>query len=313
MKRSTVIGIAGWSIPPKHRNSADAASHLEGYARRFRAVEINSSFHRPHRRATYERWARSVPNEFRFSVKVPKLLTHELRLQRCRAPAARFLDEVQGLEEKLSTLLVQLPPSLEFERRPARNFFALLRAGTAAHIVCEPRHPSWFEPRVGEALERWQVSRAAADPSPAAAASTPGGDLAVVYYRLHGSPRMYYSAYDSRSLHLLCANMREHAAAGRCVWCIFDNTAAYAAWDNAVDLQRLHRDAAPIGERSSRGAGSSSTSSDPAPHRDPGTARCAPARSAPSCCVGQPTNEIAPARSAVRCPLPRSRPHKSSQ
>jgi uncharacterized protein YecE (DUF72 family) len=69
------IGCAGWSLPRVEQERFPAAgSHLERYASVFDAVEINSSFHRPHRPATYARWAAAVPSSFRFSVKLPKTI-----------------------------------------------------------------------------------------------------------------------------------------------------------------------------------------------------------------------------------------------
>jgi uncharacterized protein YecE (DUF72 family) len=70
------IGTAGWSVPSRYSGTIPAGgSHLERYARRLNAAEINSSFHRPHQRKTYERWACCTPANFRFSVKVPKTMT----------------------------------------------------------------------------------------------------------------------------------------------------------------------------------------------------------------------------------------------
>ncbi|MGZ3233287.1 MAG: DUF72 domain-containing protein [Croceibacterium sp.] len=88
------IGTAGWSIA---RDAADRfpaeGSSLQRYAARFSAAEINSSFHRPHRVSTWERWRDSVPDAFRFSVKVPKLITHELKLVECGEALDRFIGE----------------------------------------------------------------------------------------------------------------------------------------------------------------------------------------------------------------------------
>jgi uncharacterized protein YecE (DUF72 family) len=71
------IGTAAWSIPREHAAPFPVAgSHLERYAAVLNAVEINSSFYRPHRTATYERWAASVPEDFHFAVKIPKAITH---------------------------------------------------------------------------------------------------------------------------------------------------------------------------------------------------------------------------------------------
>ncbi len=248
------IGTAGWDIPRTHRETMeDSGSYLERYARCFNAVEVNSSFYRTHRIETYERWAKSVPAAFKFSVKVPKVITHESALRGCRSEIEDFARQVTGLGAKLSVLLVQLPPSLEYEWRPARNFFARLSGETPAQIVCEPRHPSWFAPSVDKCLARWQISRVAADPAPAGGA-TPAGDASIAYVRLHGSPRIYYSSYTPEFLSSLHERLRTHRRAGQQVWCIFDNTAAFAAWDNARALQALARNRSPAGFTSRPGA-----------------------------------------------------------
>src|ERR1041385_8233570 len=105
------IGCAGWSIPTAHaRLFGDGGSMLARYATRFNAVEINSCFYRPHQRKTYQRWADSVPADFRFSVKIPKLISHELALRHSGAALDRFLGEVGGLSDKLAGVLLQMPP-----------------------------------------------------------------------------------------------------------------------------------------------------------------------------------------------------------
>ena len=96
------IGTAGWSIPALHSPSfAAVGSHLARYAAVMNAVEINSSFHRPHMPKTYERWRALVGPEFRFSVKLPKTITHELRLKGCKDLISRFFDESAGLGRSL--------------------------------------------------------------------------------------------------------------------------------------------------------------------------------------------------------------------
>jgi uncharacterized protein YecE (DUF72 family) len=94
MKASFRIGTAGWGVPSQYLDQVPpGGSHLQRYARRLNAAEINSSFYRPHRRTTYQRWAHSVPDDFRFSVKVPKAITHEAGLAACGALLDRFVDE----------------------------------------------------------------------------------------------------------------------------------------------------------------------------------------------------------------------------
>ncbi len=139
------IGCAGWGLPI---SAADrfptSGSHLERYAARLDAVEINSSFYRSHRPATYQRWAATVPETFRFAVKVPRLITHERRLVNVEEPLDNFLQQMMLLGSRRGPLLVQLPPSLVFHPGQAAAFFSMLRTKLSGPVVCEPRHASWF-------------------------------------------------------------------------------------------------------------------------------------------------------------------------
>ncbi|MBD2750625.1 DUF72 domain-containing protein [Microvirga sp. BT688] len=229
------IGTAGWSIPKEHAEPFPiAGSHLERYGAVLNAVEINSSFYRPHRPATYERWAASVREAFRFAVKIPKAITHEQRLKDVGDLLDRFLSEVEGLGPKLGPLLVQLPPSLTFEPGVADHFLSELRSQVAGSIVCEPRHASWFTPEVGALLGELRIARVAADPAPVPGADEPGGWRGLSYYRLHGSPRIYYSAYSPEYLAAIAVLLADSATTATETWCIFDNTAAFAATGNAL-------------------------------------------------------------------------------
>lgn len=236
------IGCAGWSIAAAHRGLfGDGANVLARYATRFDAVEINSSFYRPHRRATYARWADAVPSAFRFSVKLPRAITHELRLQRAGAVLDRFMDEAGGLGDRLGCLLVQLPPSLAYDARIATTFFAMLRRRWPGAVACEPRHPTWFEPRAEALLLRHRIARVAADPAPHPHAAAPAGDPKLRYWRRHGAPRIYYSAYDDEALRTLSDAVAATTANDADAWVIFDNTAHGHATPNAVDFQTLIR------------------------------------------------------------------------
>lgn len=230
------VGCAGWSIPRQYAAAFPAdGTHLERYAQRFPAVEINSSFYRPHRPATYARWAASVPESFQFAVKVPQEITHMRRLRDVADTLDRFLSETNALGSKLGPLLVQLPPSLRFDAAVAEAFFAALRARFSGSVVCEPRHASWFSAEAEALLATAQVARVAADPALLPVAAQPGGWSGLVYYRLHGSPEMYTSVYTAAKLDTLAQTLRPAAQAAP-TWCIFDNTALGAATANALDL-----------------------------------------------------------------------------
>ncbi|HEX8850240.1 MAG TPA: DUF72 domain-containing protein [Gemmatimonadaceae bacterium] len=246
MSGRLLVGTAGWSLPVAVQAAFPGeGTHLQRYARRFPVAEINSSFYRPHRPATYARWASLVPEGFTFSVKIPKAITHERTLVAAADLLDAFLAGASALGDRLGALLVQLPPKLALDIASADEFFRVLRARYAGPVALEPRHASWFDRDAGRLLVTHRVARVAADPARVPAASEPGGDPGLVYYRLHGSPRTYWSAYDDAYLDALAARMREAGRSATEVWCIFDNTASGAAAANALSLlERLGGDAA---------------------------------------------------------------------
>jgi len=237
------IGTAGWSIPKKHAPSFPVeGSHLERYSGVFNAVEINTSFYRPHQRTTYEHWAASVPEDFRFAAKIPKAITHEHRLKDADALLDHFLSEVSGLGPRLGPLLLQLPPSLSFQQGTSDTFLVELRHRFAGFIVCEPRHASWFTDDVDGLLQELRIARVAADPAPVPGAGEPAGWPNLSYYRLHGSPRIYFSPYAPDALACIADRLATNAANQSESWCIFDNTAAFAATGDALTVRRLVQD-----------------------------------------------------------------------
>jgi uncharacterized protein YecE (DUF72 family) len=195
--------------------------------------------YKPHRRETYERWAHSVPKHFRFSVKIPKAVTHECRLADCQDLVEVFLQQAEGLGHRLGALLVQLPPSLHFEAEIAGNFFDMLRKRPDVNLVHEPRHASWFEQDAGTLLADFGVARVAADPASVPAAAVPGGWPGLAYFRLHGAPRIYFSDYEAESLAEISRRLDTASATGAEVWCIFDNTAASYALGNALAVDAM--------------------------------------------------------------------------
>lgn len=243
------IGTAGWSIPRDVTGSFPGeGSQLNRYARVLGCTEINTTFSRTHRESTFERWAGETPEDFRFSAKLPKAMTHDARLRVSRADVDALIASLAGLGERLAVLLVQLPPSLDLEPKTAWTFFRALRAAFNGAVMCEPRHPSWFTASAQRLLREERIGRVAADPARPPGAFQPGGWMgeaangrgATIYYRWHGSPRTYWSRYDNawllgRAQELLRWPDRSD------IWCIFDNTASGAAAANALQLQALFR------------------------------------------------------------------------
>jgi uncharacterized protein YecE (DUF72 family) len=234
------VGTAGWSIA---RDAASAFPEegigLARYATRFACAEINSSFHRSHRASTWTRWAETVPDDFLFSAKLSKQITHKQKLAGCEELIGLAVGEMRLLGAKLGLVLVQLPPSLAFDAALAGGFFETLRASWEGKLACEPRHPSWFARDADALLHSFRAARVAADPAPVPQAAEPGGWLGLAYWRLHGSPVTYRSSYDDGRLERYAAAMTAARGEGREVWCIFDNTASSAATGDALKLMAL--------------------------------------------------------------------------
>jgi len=236
--RRIFVGTAGWSIPRASAHHFDrTGTHLQKYAAILTGAEINSSFHRSHESRTYSKWASATPRHFRFAVKLPRTISHDQQLTRVRGPLERFLNESSGLKARRGPLLIQLPPSLAFERRRIKRFLDTLRALYDGPLVCEPRHETWFSATASELLVSYQVARVAADPAILEIGKQPGAWNGIVYFRLHGSPRKYWSRYPENYVEVLARTLMEHSQSAD-TWCIFDNTASGAAIENALELQR---------------------------------------------------------------------------
>lgn len=234
------IGTAGWRIPKELRDGFPDwgdRTQLWGYARRLDAVEINKTFHRLPMASTFGKWRDRVPEDFRFSLKAPREITHDRRLEDAGGPLEEFLGRAGELGGRLGVLLFQLPPSLEFDRELAASFLGALRERHDGAVALEPRHGSWFRGEPEALLREHGVTRVAADPPRADADGRPAADRGTVYFRLHGTPETYRSAYRGDGLQAWAGRVREAAGDAGEVWCIFDNTAEGEGTADALELR----------------------------------------------------------------------------
>jgi uncharacterized protein YecE (DUF72 family) len=231
------IGTAGWSLPRPHQERFPTeGTHLERYAQVFNAVEINSSFYRDHRPELYAKWAASVPKNFRFSVKLSRHFTQKMRLAETGASLKKNLQGISQLGAKWGALLVQIPPSLAFEEKPAARFMEVLRKHFAGTIVWEPRHLSWSEKKPIRLLSQYQISKVTADPERCPVSSP--SHRPAHYHRLHGSPVIYRSLYPSKFIEKLAQELVTPPAVSLERWVIFDNTMFGFAIENALQLKQ---------------------------------------------------------------------------
>lgn len=151
------VGVSGFSYDtwkgkfyPKELKSEE---FLNYYSQHLNTVEINSSFYYPPKEATVKGWGERTGEDFLFSFKAPKQITHVLRLgEGSPESAARFSKTVDVLGGRRGPVLLQLPPFLKQDLGLLENFLA--RTETIGQKVFEFRHPSWFEETTYGLLER---------------------------------------------------------------------------------------------------------------------------------------------------------------
>jgi len=235
-----LVGTAAWTNPKSAAELfPEQGSHLERYSAVLPAVEINTSFYRDHAQKTYVRWAATVPNHFRFAVKLLRAFTHGAGLAASPDALREVVEGYKGLGEKLGVILVQLPPKLRFEPKAADLFFRELRGLFEGDIACEPRHTSWLSPAARALFAEHHLTKVEADPEPCPVPeSQPFPATGCAYIRLHGSPQIYVSDYGPDVLEHTANRLAQLKQDQHRAWCIFDNTTFGHATHNAVDVER---------------------------------------------------------------------------
>jgi len=224
------IGISGWRYEPWRRVFYPAAlaqrRELEFAARAFPSIEINGSFYSLQSPASYSMWHDATPDDFVFSVKGPRYITHILRLRNVLRPLANFFASgVFNLRGKLGPILWQFPPRLAWDARLFDEFFELLPRNTAEALklarrrdarmhgraslridasrrlrhAIEVRHPSFVTPDFIAQLRRHDIALVVAD----TAGKWPYlEDITsdFMYLRLHGDKELYASGYTEAAL-----------------------------------------------------------------------------------------------------------------
>lgn len=232
------IGTSGWHYPhwrgPVYPEGLPPAEWLAFYARRFKTVEINSSFYRLPDPDTIEAWRNAVPPGFCFAVKASRLITHMKKLMDPAATVPRLLDRVQGLGPALGPILFQLPPRWHCAPERLAAFLAALPLGH--RYAFELRDPSWHTPAVYRLLERAGAAFCVYDL--AGVVSPVIATAAFAYVRLHGPDGPYQGSYSRSALRTWARRIRQWRSL-EAVFVYFDNDEAGYAVGNASTLREL--------------------------------------------------------------------------
>jgi uncharacterized protein YecE (DUF72 family) len=266
------VGVSGWRYPrwrgDFYPKGLPQRRELEYIGEHFRTVELNGSFYSLQRPSSYQRWRSEVPDDFIFSVKGSRYVTHMLRLNNIEQALANFFASgLLALGPQLGPLLWQLPERLRFDADLLEGFLTVLPATTGDALqlarrhdarlegrawldieadvplrhALEPRSATWGEPQSLRMLQRRGVALVAAD----TAGRWPRFDALTAdfaYVRLHGAEMLYHSAYTTAQLHEwadLVTAWADGSGAGdgrpRDVYVYFDNDArGHAPYDAAA-------------------------------------------------------------------------------
>lgn len=237
------IGTSGWNyrhwVGVLYPEGAKSDRWLGVYSEQLKTVELNVTFYRTPRTSTVEKWISSTPEDFVFSVKMNRFITHIKRLADVAQSVADFEAFLSHFGSKLGVTLIQLPPSLKYDAKFEDSFFRLLRGrDKALRYAIEPRNKTWFDEEVYEVLGRYRIALCQAD----SGGRYPTGEAILApftYLRFHGPGGLYGSSYKDPQLKETTQKIRQHLDQGLDVYVYFNNDVHGYAVENARRLLEL--------------------------------------------------------------------------
>lgn len=232
------IGCSGFSYKEWkdifYPHGLPARLWLDYYSKKFNTLEINSSFYRTPTEKTINNWYEQTPDDFIFSVKAPKLITHLKRFNIEKSIVDDFTALIKnGLKQKLGCILYQMPPSFHYSEE--RLQLIVERLDGVVKNALEFRHKSWWTRQVYDTFKKHNIIFCGQ--------SYPGDipedviqNTSVVYYRFHGKPVLYKSLYDEKALKDVASQLKKNRKEA---FIYFNNTWGESALINAVQLQKI--------------------------------------------------------------------------
>lgn len=236
------IGTSGWLYPHWqgvfYPQGLAQNKWLEFYGKNFATVEVNSSFYHSMRREVYKGWAKKTPDNFIFSIKGSRFITHIKILLNCGEPIKRLLEQTDGLSQKLGSILLQLPPRWKADKERLEAFLQELRAqNSKIRVTFEFRDQSWLSDEIFKILKKYRVALCIQNSPnwPTKEEVTAG----FVYLRFHGSRSLYASEYSKKELESWAKKIKKWQKLGLDVFTYFNNDAHGFAIKNAKELGTL--------------------------------------------------------------------------
>jgi uncharacterized protein YecE (DUF72 family) len=215
-----------------------AKSRLNFYASKFNTIEINSSFYKIPRGITYKKWSEDVPDNFQFTVKLWRGITHEKEFS--EKDLQSFMAAVDNLGKKKGCLLIQFPAQTNLDIRGLNKLLesvTKLDSGQSWRLAIEFRHAKWYNKNVSGILDSYNASLVLHD-MPKSAPPGINEKAPLIYLRFHGEKGDYRGSYEERYLEERAIEIRSWQNQGKDVYVYFNNTIGDAA-ANLVTLQGL--------------------------------------------------------------------------
>lgn len=229
MEENVYYGLSGIALPfpkkhfpPEYRDR----SRLEYYASLFNSLEVNSSFYKLPQGTTVAKWAATVPDDFRFTFKLSKEITHVKNLAFNEDAVKAFMERISPAAEKKGCILVQFPPSLKIASlNELQQLLAEIKFYNQQewNIAVEFRDRSWYEREVAEILSEFNACMVLQD-LPASATPREYASGEIIYLRFHGPAGGYRGSYDNDRLESYAQNIKEWTTQYKEVYCYFNNT-----------------------------------------------------------------------------------------
>jgi uncharacterized protein YecE (DUF72 family) len=249
MKSKLYIGTSGWhyndwllSFYPK---DVTGYNELKYHSEHFNTVENNSSFYRISKESTYKTWSRMVPEEYVFSMKLNKSITHIDRLEltdTVRQNIEYILSSTQVLQNKLGAIVIQLPPSFRYDLEKVSVFLDYFMKQVQKfefrfNVAIEFRHKSWFVQDTYDMLKTYNVALVASQSSRYPEAWVSTADF--TYIRMHGPEKLFSSTYSTEQLEKLGAHIRSISPKMKRIYVYFNNDFHGYALENAKELIKI--------------------------------------------------------------------------
>lgn len=232
------IGTSGWSYAHWKENfypqEVKSKEWLPYYATHFSTVEVNSTFYHLPLLSTTRKWFSEVPDDFLFSIKISRYITHQKRLKDCKDALDLFYQHIKPLKSKTGPILIQLPPSFTYDKSRLLEFVEHL--SDKYQYVFEFRNDSCFTDDLYQFLAERNIALCITDLNGKLSPEVITADF--TYIRLHGPKKAYKGSYGPTALNSWHKKMEKWLEKSS-VFCYFDNDEKGYAIQDAIAIQKL--------------------------------------------------------------------------